>query len=122
MSVLALIVMLVSNFIVTLGGYLKTRSLMKKEVYTSDGSKKFLLFMILFAIIVFIISAICYIVLVELKIKKLGNVDLSNQKERLDETNETVTEMHSLEEKAKLNKISEFIQNVKETVDVITFS
>ena len=60
--------------------------------------------------------------MVELKIKKLGNVDLSNQKERLDETNETVTEMHSLEEKAKLNKISEFIQNVKETVDVITFS
>lgn len=123
MSVLALIVLLVSNFIVTLGGYLKTRSLMKKEVYTSDMGKKLLLFMIIFAIIVFIISAICYIVLVGFKIKKLENSDL-NSKEVLSETSDTVAEIHSLGENESelINQKSSFIQNVKEMVDVITFS
>ena len=122
MSVLALIVMLVSNFIVTLGGYIKTRSLMKKEVYTNEADTKLLIFMIFFAIIVFIISAVCYIVLVELKTKKLNNI--SESKESPNEISDGDTALQSLDvdESKKLNKISEFIQNVKETVDVITFS
>lgn len=122
-DILVLTILFIGIFITNTGGYLKARALLNTGAKGTKASSSLLIFMVLLSLIVFVISA-CLVVLTNIKLKKIDFISYKGSKvnkEVSDKAGNTDTsnDENKLQQR---NRIDEFIQNVKESVDVITFS
>lgn len=122
-DILVLTILFIGIFITNTGGYLKARALLNTGAKGTKASSSLLIFMVLLSLIVFVISA-CLVVLTNIKLKKIDFISYKGSKVNKEVSDKAVNTDTSNDENKlqQRNRIDEFIQNVKESVDVITFS